>query len=153
MRTDLSLKTSVITQILKFCAICTVSYSKKSVIGAEWMFWFYLLKRIRIFNNENNKSKYTSSLTDKYLDDSIECDYCQMQSNTIKPAEDVQCEASHWFRNFVRKDYFPVGTLHKFRLRKHFSLKQTKLMSSLNAFPICQTSLFRRFRKIVKSDN
>jgi len=59
------------------------------------MFWFYLLKRIRIFNNENNKSKYTSSLTDKYLDDSIECDYCQMQSNTIKPAEDVQCEASH----------------------------------------------------------
>jgi hypothetical protein len=59
------------------------------------MFWFYLLKRIRVFNNENNKSKYTSSLTDKYLDDCIECDYCQMQSNYNKPAEGMQCEASH----------------------------------------------------------
>jgi len=56
---------------------------------------FGLLKRIRGFNNENNKSKYRSSLTDKYLDYCIECDYCQMQSHYNKLAEDMQCEASH----------------------------------------------------------
>ena len=72
------------TQILEFCAICTVSYSKKSVIRAVLV----LLKWIRVFNNEDNKSKYRSSLTDKYLDDCNECGYCQKQSNYNKLDED-----------------------------------------------------------------
>jgi hypothetical protein len=44
-------------RLTEFSAVCTVSYSNTSVIKCECMFWFYLLKQIRVFNNENTKVK------------------------------------------------------------------------------------------------
>jgi hypothetical protein len=85
------------------------------------------------------------------LDDCIESDYCQIQSHYNKLDEDMQCEASHWFRNFVRKDYFPDRTLHTFILRKHFSLKQAKLISSYMNFVYVKLPFSGAFLKLRKA--
>jgi hypothetical protein len=47
-------------KLLEFSAICTVSYSKMSIIKGECMFWFYILKQISVFNIENTEVKVQS---------------------------------------------------------------------------------------------
>jgi hypothetical protein len=67
LQTDLSLKTRVNDRLLKSNVMCTVSYSKMSSIKGECVFWFYLLKWIRLFSNENTKVKVQIIINCKHL--------------------------------------------------------------------------------------